>query len=583
MTTYDPARDAAADLCADPRPVGRRTVRLTGGAAQALEVGRMRLMITGMVMALAFVAVGYRSVEVAVFRAGNEPALAAVTAAPPPVGRADIVDRNGVLLATSLPVSSLYADPTLVLDPEEAADAILGVLPDLDRERLIERLTARGRFSYIRRGLTPEQEYRLNALGVPGLDFEPGDRRFYPTGRLMAHVVGYTGIDGQGLAGAELSMERRLTSDSTPVRLSVDVRLQQVMRDELARSMAEFRAVGAAGVVMDVDTGEVLAMVSLPDFDPYEIEDEQAPGLFNRATLGVYEMGSTFKVFNTAMALDLGVTTLDGGYDATHPIQAYGFTIRDYHPERRWLSVPEILLHSSNIASVHMALDAGTPAQRTYLERFGLTRRSPIELQDVGAPMIPDPWREINTMTIAYGHGMAVSAMQVVSGVAAAVNGGMLYPATLLARPQGVVEGSRAISEATSDQMRRLMRLVVNEGTGRNGSAEGYVVGGKTGTAEKAVPAGYDGDSRLSSFVAAFPMTDPQYVVFAMLDEPKGNESTYNFATAGWTAAPVVRRVIERMGPLYGLSPVDEEAPAVREALAIDAAAPGSRLASFQN
>jgi cell division protein FtsI (penicillin-binding protein 3) len=378
-------------------------------------------------------------------------------------------------------------------------------------------------------------------------------------------------------------MQDRLTADPAPVRLSVDVRLQEVVREELARAIDTFQAIGGAGIVLDVETGEVLAMVSLPDYDPYDAGDESDDGRFNRTTLGVYEMGSTFKVFNTAMALDTGTTTMSGGYDATRPIRAGRFTIRDFHPERRWLSVPEIMLHSSNIGSVHMALDAGTDAQRDYLSRFGMTRRSPIELPEVGAPMVPDPWREINTMTIAFGHGMAVSPMQLVAGVAAAVNGGVLRPTTVLARQPGAVDGSRVISEATSAQMRRLLRLVVNEGTGRNASAEGYVVGGKTGTAEKAVPAGYDGDARLSSFVSAFPMTDPQYVVFAMLDEPKGNESTYGYATGGWTAAPVVRRVIERMGPLYGLPPVDEDAPAVAEALAIDITPPGSRLASYQN
>lgn len=560
------------------------TVRLTGGAARALEVGRLRLMITGVVLALAFLTVGVRAIDVSIFRAGNEPGLAAAEAGAPPVGRADIVDRNGILLATSLPSASLYADPKLVLDPEEAAEDLLTVLPDLDRARLIEDLSGERRFVWIRRGLTPDQHYRINALGIPGLAFQTEDRRFYTTGPLMAHVVGFTDVDGRGLAGIELAMQERLTADPSPVRLSVDVRLQEIVKEELARAIETFDAIGGAGVVLDVDTGEVLAMVSLPDFDPYDAGDESDDGRFNRATLGVYEMGSTFKIFNTAMALDLGVTSLAGGYDATHPIRVGRFTIRDFHPERRWLSVPEIMLHSSNIASVHMALDAGTQAQQDYLSRFGMTRRSPVELAEVGAPMVPSPWREVNTMTIAFGHGMAVSPMQLVSGVAAAVNGGTLHPATLLARdPAAPVPGMRAISEQTSEQMRRLMRLVVEEGTGRNASAEGYLVGGKTGTAEKAVPSGYDGDARLSSFVSAFPMTRPQYVVFAMLDEPKGNESTYGYATGGWTAAPVVRRVIERMGPLYGLPPVDEDAPEIREALSIDIVPPGSRLASYSN
>jgi len=569
----------------DSPPRAAATVRLTGRTARALEMGRGRLALAGIMIALAFVAVAGRTLEVAVLRGGAEPALAAMAAstATIPGGRADIVDRNGVLLATSLPTASLYADPALILDPRRAATRLSGVLPELDPEEVATKLATPRRFVWLKRGLTPDQMYRINNLGIPGLAFQTEQRRVYPAGALTAHVVGFTDVDGRGLAGVERTQEARLTSEATPLRLSLDVRLQEIVAEELAAAIDEFGAIGGAGLVVEAQTGAVRAMVSLPSFDPYDAGDESDEGRFNRTTLGVYEMGSTFKIFNTAMALDSGTTTLSDGYDATDPIRVGRFTIRDFHPERRWLSTPEILLHSSNIGSVRMALDAGTDRQRDYLARFGMTRRSPVELPEVGAPMVPDPWREINTMTIAFGHGMAVSPMQLVSGVAAAVNGGVLYPPTLLEDGTSAA-GTRVVAPETSAAMRRLMRLVVEEGTGRNADAEGYVVGGKTGTAEKAVPRGYDGDARLSSFVAAFPMTDPEFVVFAMLDEPKGTERTYGFATGGWTAAPVVRRVIERMGPMIGRMPVDETAPEIVEALYVDI--PGraeSRLASYAN
>jgi len=575
------ARHTVESRAGSRRPAA--TVHLTGRTARALDMGRGRLARAGIMIALAFLAVAGRTLEIAVLRGAEEPALAAAApaAAAVPGGRADIVDRNGVLLATSLPSASLYADPKLVLDPQRAARRLVAVLPRLDEATLARKLAEPRRFVWIDRGLTPEEVYRVNALGIPGLAFETEQRRIYPAGRLTAHVVGFTDVDGRGLAGVERSQEARLTGSAEPLRLTLDLRLQEIVTEELAAAIDEFSAIGGAAVVLEADTGAVRAMVSLPTFDPYDAGEESDDGRFNRATLGVYEMGSTFKVFNTAMALDTGTTSLREGYDATDPIRVGRFTIRDFHPEKRWLSTAEILLHSSNIGSVRMALDVGTETQRDYLSRFGMTRRSPIELPEVGAPMVPEPWREINTMTIAFGHGMAVSPMQLVSGVATAVNGGVLHPPTLL-EDRGPAAGTRVIAPETSETMRRLLRLVVEEGTGKNADAEGYVVGGKTGTAEKSVPRGYDGDARLSSFVAAFPMTDPEFVVFAMLDEPEGTERTYGYATGGWTAAPVVRRVIERMGPMIGRMPVDETAPEIVEALHVDL--PGraeSRLAAY--
>ena len=302
---------------------------------------------------------------------------------------------------------------------------------------------------------------------------------------------------------------------------------------------------------MDVNTSEIVAMVSLPDFDPNRRDRISENAIFNRATLGVYEMGSTFKIFNTAMALDYGTTTMQDGYDASKPIRIARFTINDDHAKGRWLSVPEIFMYSSNIGSVRMAMDVGGERQRAFMERLGLLAASAVELPERGRPLSPSPWRPINTMTISFGHGIAISPVQLANGVSAIVNGGVRHPATLLRRDSAeMLMGERVVSEKTSRVMRRLLRLVVENGTGRNANAKGYLVGGKTGTAEKP---GRDGAYRrkalLSSFVAAFPVNDPRYVVLAMVDEPKGNKSSYGYATGGWVAAPAVKRIVER-GPL---------------------------------
>jgi cell division protein FtsI (penicillin-binding protein 3) len=354
------------------------------------------------------------------------------------------------------------------------------------------------------------------------------------------------------------------------------------VRDELARQIAAFDAIGGTGVVLDVETGETIAMVSLPDFDPNVAGQVDPDTRFNRATLGVYEMGSTFKIFNTAMALDLGTASMRSGYDATHPIKISRFTINDFHGKKRWLTVPEIFKYSSNIGSVKMALDVGTERQRAFLTRLGMLRETAVELPERGLPLAPNPWRPINTMTIAFGHGLSISPLHLASGVATVVNGGIRQPVTLL-RADTPSPGERVISESTSDSMRRLMRLVVQDGTGSKADALGYIVGGKTGTAEKVGGrGGYKRKALLSSFVAAFPMQAPRYVVLVMVDEPKGNKESHGYATGGWVAAPAISRIVARAAPLLGVAPVDPEAPEIRRDLMIEMPGEGGkRLASF--
>lgn len=549
-------------------------VALEGVAKQALETGRTRLVIATALFAAVFAAVGLRLVDVSVLSGASEPRIAETPRAnASPAGRAEIIDRNGLLLATSLATPSLYADPKAVLDPVDAARKLATVLPDLSEPELIAKLATDRRFVWVKRNLTPRQKYEVNRLGIPGFYFQREERRFYPQGTAAAHVLGYTDVDGRGIAGIEKSFDEVLRSGGQPVQLSLDVRLQQIVRDSLLESIEEFKAIGAAGLVMDVRSGEVLAMVSLPDYDPNQpggLSEEQQ---FNRATLGVYEMGSTFKLFNHAMALDSGKVRLNGGFDASQPIRIARFTINDYHGKNRWLSVPEILVHSSNIGSAKMALEVGAAGQRAFMEKIGMLARQPIEIPETGMPLAPSPWREINVMTISFGHGLSVSPLHLASGVAAVVNGGILHPATLLRRePGAAVQGTRVIAERTSQQMRRLMRLAVETGTGRNGDAEGYLVGGKTGTAEKLSGRGYNRKARISSFIGAYPINDPRYVVLAMIDEPVGNKRTFGYATGGWVAAPVVSRIVARMAPMYGIPPIDENAPEIRRDLVVDIA-----------
>jgi cell division protein FtsI (penicillin-binding protein 3) len=356
----------------------------------------------------------------------------------------------------------------------------------------------------------------------------------------------------------EKQFEARLAEEHAPLALSIDIRLQHILKEELSKSVEDFSAIGGAGVILDARTGEVLAMVSLPDFDPNEPGRASADTRFNRATLGVYEMGSVFKVFTTAMALDAGVTSLKGGYDASHPIKVARYTITDYHAKNRWLSVPEIFIYSSNIGSAKMALDVGPEGQRAFLKKLGMLSPVALELPELGDPQGPAQWRELAAMTIAFGHGLSITPMHVAGGVATVVNGGLKVQPTLVKREEPV-EGTRLIKPETSEALRGLMRLVVERGTGKNADAPGYRVGGKTGTAEKAAVHGYKHSALISSFVGAFPMDAPRYVIFMAIDEPKPNKESHGYATGGWVAAPAVKRLVERMAPLVGIAPIEEE------------------------
>jgi len=469
-----------------------------------------------------------------------------------------------------------------LMDPDEAARQLAAVLPELREAEVVRLLKSNRSFVWLRRNLTPRQQWRVIELGLPGVDFQSAETRVYPNGSLAAHILGFVDVDNRGLTGIEKTFDYTLRDSLEPLQLSIDMRVQHVLRSALLRAKSEFNALGATGIVLDARNGEVIAMTSLPDFDPNDGGNARDNQKFNRATLGVYELGSTFKIFTAAMALDYGIVTMRDGYDATKPIKISRFTIRDYHAQRRWLSVPEIFMYSSNIGAAKMAEAVGSEGQREFLSRLGMLRPASIELPEVGSPMVPSPWRPINTMTISFGHGLAVSPLQLASGAAAMVNGGIFHKPTLIRRDgMETPQGKRVISERTSLEVRRLMRLVVENGTGRKASAEGYLVGGKTGTADKPKRGGYSQRALISSFIGAFPITNPHYVVLVMLDEPRGNKSTHGYATGGWVAAPVVKRVIERVAPLLRVQPTNEHSPEIKKELHITFKREGRQLASF--
>lgn len=549
-----------------------------GPAQQSLETSHTRLIITAALFCLAFLVIGARLVEVAGLKSGGQRLARGHIAERVETSRADIVDRNGVLLATTLVTPSLFANPKQIQDPHGVAQKLVGVLPDLDEGEVYAKLAGDKSFVWLKRQLTPRQELAVNRLGIPGLQFQDEERRIYPKGNLAAHVVGYTGIDNKGLAGMERGLDEVLRDRRGPVALSIDVRLQYILRDEIARQIADFNAIGGMGLIMDVNTGELLAMVSLPDFDPNNLGAAPPDATFNRATLGIYEMGSTFKIFNTAMALETHTATLASSYDATQPLHIGRFTIHDDHPQRRWLTVPEIFQYSSNIGSARMAVEAGTEQQKQFLARLGLLKAPAFELPEIGAPLVPSPWHEVNTMTVAFGHGISVSPLQMATAVSAVVNGGVLHRATLIKHPAGYAPlGQQVLSAKTSEEMRRLLRLVVEQGTGKLANAPGYLVGGKTGTAEKVAGARYNRKELLSSFIGAFPITDPRYLVMISIDEPHGNKQSAGFATGGWAAAPGVSRVVQRMAPLMGIQPLDEQSPEIRRSLMVDSLTPQGR------
>jgi cell division protein FtsI (penicillin-binding protein 3) len=553
----------------------------------ALEKTRGRLVLAAIGFAVLFLAVVAKLADATILRPlmphRPEREIADLLAPPKqddaaalPGGRAEITDRNGQILAISLPTVSVFADPRQIIDPVDAAKKLKQVLPRMDLDMAIQRLSeSTKQFVYLERQITPREEIAINALGIPGIDFQPSEERHYPMGNLAAQVLGGVDVDEHGVAGVEKYFDQRLNTDASPLRLSIDIRVEGVVREELLKAMDEFQAIGACGIVMDVNTGEVIAMVSLPDYDANNFRTAPADDRFNRAVTGMYEPGSTFKLQTASMALDGGIVHIWDEFDASRPIHIGRFTITDFEGKHRWLYLPEVLAYSSNLGAAHIAVDVGADRQRAWLKSMGMFARVPIQLPEAGLPIIQSAaaWKEIVTMTVGFGHGISVSPLHVVRGTAAVATGSLVRPTILALQPSEVPDGVRLEQPSTVDIMRKLMRLVVTDGYGKNAEVAGYYPGGKTGTAEKVGKHGYERGFKenfnVAAFTSVFPMNAPRYAVYMMLDEPHGNKSTYGFSTAGWVAAPAAGRVIARMAPMMGMLPDIQDAPEINQALAI--------------
>jgi cell division protein FtsI (penicillin-binding protein 3) len=523
---------------------------------------RFRLACLG--FALAFVLIGGRLVSLGF--AGTEESGGGAYDISTTVHRPDIFDRNGRLLATDIRGATLYADPKKVIDRDELAEQVSSVLRDVDADSLRKRLAAGGRFVRIKRELTPSQQAEIYELGLPGLGFIEEYRRVYPVGATANHVVGLVDVDNRGLAGIEKFVDNNPqltmmsptteTGDET-VTISLDVGVQHVLREELKNAIDIYEAKAAASIVIDVHTGEVVGLASLPDYDPNHREQALDKERINRIGFGVYEMGSVFKVFTVAGVLDLGLANLNSTYDATSGIRYGGFTINDFHGKHRPLTVTEAFIYSSNVASAKMAMHMGVPRHRAFLKKLGLLDPVTTELGPSAAPIIPPHWSKLNTMTIAFGHGLSVTPLQLATATLPLVNGGYAVKPTFLprSREEAMQISERVLKPGTSDAMLKLMRMNVVKGTGKRADAEGYRVGGKTGTAEKVVGGRYSSSALLNSFLSVFPADKPQYVVLVMLDEPQRVAATNGHATAGVNAAPTVGKIVSRIGPILGVPP----------------------------
>lgn len=537
-------------------------MHLEGAAGKALTSARRRLVVAGAVFLLIFCGIGYRLVDLGVIRAGAEAERARLAAKKtlPSGHRADIVDRNGTVLATSIRSWSIFADPALVDDPGRTARMLAHIFPQQSVRALEGKLRRKTRFVWIARQTSPKAYQEILRFGLAGIQARPDLRRYYPQGALVAHIVGSSDVDNKGTAGVEAKMDRRIRTGARRIGLSIDLRAQAAVREILARSIDYWQAIGGAAMVMDVQTGEIPAMVSLPDYDPDNLPGASKNARFNRNTLGVYELGSVFKILNTAMALDYGVTHLNEMYRVDKPFPAGRHVIRDSHPIAKPIDTGTILVKSSNIGSAAIAQRIGGKRQKAFLRSAGMLAKIPLELPEAGQPLYPRHWRPVNTLTISFGHGIAVTPVHLVAAVAGIVNDGIMVTPTLLERRNGrPVSRRRIVSPETSRILRGLMRRVVTEGTGKRANAEGYRVGGKTGTAEKAGRGGYRRKSLLSSFIAAFPMNRPRYVLLVSLDEPKGNKKSHGYATAGWVAAPAAKEIIERIAPILNVPRQGEE------------------------
>ena len=523
----------------------------------ARDPGTLRAHLVAGAMAIAFAIVAGKGALVAM-----EPpqSTGGVTSAfDDTVRRADIIDRNGELLATSVDVYSLFADPRAIWDPSETSAALVSIFPDLDQAKLEERLSNRDRaFEWIKRGLTPRQREAIFNLGLEGVGFRKESSRAYPRGTLAGHLLGFVGDDGEGLGGFEFAQEKRLAKGGEPLQLTIDSGVQFMLEAELSDAAAQYEAVGAAGVVLAARTGEIQAIASWPPLDPNRARNISAkdPTKLDRSVGALFELGSVFKPLTVAAGIETGVILPSDQFDVREPLTISGYTISDDHPIYGRASVTTIVSESSNIGTVKIAEKIGTRRQKEFYARLGLLDRAPIELTGSAAPILPENWTELATATASYGHGISVSPMAFASAFSALANEGEIVPPSLILGEEKE-DPRRVMSAPTASIVTAMLRDAVLDGTGERAEVAGYRVAGKTGTAEKPIDGVYSDTLNVTSFAALFPADSPEYVVLVVLDEPKAGAS--GGATAAWNAAPTVGRVIERIAPLLGVTPVFED------------------------
>ncbi|AUC98636.1 penicillin-binding protein 2 [Bradyrhizobium sp. SK17] len=578
----DPAAPANNPAAKPIEPWSQRLIRtlLYGSNVDRAAKARARVGLAILAFAAVYCVLAGRLVLFAIGadshsarRAASQDAIA--------TARPDITDRNGAILATDVKAPSLFAEPRRLIDKDEAIELLTGALPDLDTSEVRDRLSSRKGFVWLKREITPKQQLDIHRLGLPGVGFLRENKRVYPTGNEVAHLIGLVNIDNQGIAGMEKWLDNNGLADlhragfatdrlQKPVELSVDLRVEHALRDELIKAKEKFKAKAASGLVSNVRTGEIVAMVSLPDFDPNNPKEAHDPDRINRLTTGVYEMGSTFKAFTLAMALDSGRFDLNSMWDARGPLHYGKFAIHDDHNLGRMINMKEVFYYSSNIGAGRIALAMGVDAHKAFLRKMGQLERLRTELPESASPIVPKRWGELNTVTISFGHGIAVAPLQAVMGIDALVNGGYLIPPTFLKRTEqeAMALAKRVIKPETSDKMRYLMRLNAEVGTAKKADVKGYYIGGKTGTAEKVVNGRYAKKRVLNAFTAILPADNPKYQLLIMLDEPQPLKETYGFITSGWNAVPTGGNVIARIAPLLGVEPRFDLPPSDRLILA---------------
>ena len=538
-----------------------------------------RLLILALMFVLMFGAVGARMAALASSEA-EEPR--AELGGPAIIAqRADIVDREGRILATNLVTNALYAQPHRMIEPVRAARELAAIFPDLDEATLLKQFTGARKFLWIKKKLSPEQQQQVHDIGEPGLLFGPREMRLYPNGKLAAHVLGGAGFGREGvqsaevigIAGVEKAFDDRLRDpalSAVPLALSIDLSVQAAARRVLLGGMKIMNAKGATAILMDAHTGEVISLVSLPDFDPndrpvplLEGDPSDSP-LFNRAVQGLYELGSTFKIFTAAMAIEAGIANHATMVNTESPLKWGKFRIRDFHDYGKTLSLTDVIVKSSNTGTARLAQMIGAARQRAFLDGLGFLEPAPVELVEAPGvkPLLPKNWSEISTMTISYGHGLSASPMHLAAAYASVLNGGTRVTPTLIRQTGPVAPGPRVVSETTSARLRTMLREVVTRGTATFGEVPGYAVAGKTGSADKPKPrGGYYKDKVIATFASIFPAHDPEYVLIVTLDEPNISALGETRRTAGWTAVPVAAEMIRRVAPLLDMRPEIEPGP----------------------